>query len=71
MPAWMVEAYTRAALGEGRMIQGIDAVRKADVQLGFIYQFVAQESLTDAKREELTEAGLALLGEMDERSRQA
>jgi hypothetical protein len=71
VPAWMVEAYIRAALGEGRMIQGIDAVRKADVQLGFIYQFVTQPSLTDAKREELTEAGMALLEEMDQRSRQA
>jgi len=71
VPAWMVEAYIRAALGEGRMIQGIDAIRKADVQLGFIHHFVTQPSLTDAKREELTEAGMALLEEMDQRSRQA
>ena len=71
VPAWMVEAYIRAALGEGRMIQGIDPVRKADVQLGFIHQFVTQQTLTDARREELTEAGMALLEEMDQRSRRA
>jgi hypothetical protein len=71
VPAWMVEAYIRAALGEGRMIQGIGPIRKADVQLGFIHQFVTQQSLTDAKREELTEAGMALLDEIDQRSRPA
>ena len=67
VPAWMVEAYTRAALGEGRAIQGIDAVRKADVQLGFIHQFVTGQSLTDARREELTRAAMALLEEVDRR----
>jgi hypothetical protein len=69
VPAWILEAYIRAALGEGRMIQGIDPLAKVDVQLGFIHQFVTQPSFTDAKREELAEAAMALLEEMDQQSR--
>lgn len=69
VPAWTVEAFIRVALGDSRMIQGIDPIRQVDVQLGFIHQFVTQESLTDTKREELTEAGMALLDEIEQRSR--
>jgi hypothetical protein len=32
----------RGALGDGRMLQGIEPIRKVDVQLGIIHQFVTQ-----------------------------